>query len=161
MGVFRTPFCLLTQTQTHTLSPLVINHSASLPCNAQLKGSYTCTYCTSEHSDIWKCEKSLTVTPLSWVLVIFLPLCSYVWMHSIGSRSHWNMLLHSERVNELCYRQSSGEFIWWRAPLDLFVAPKRLTTRKLPLFCSDKWFWWEGGRRKSVCVRPRQRLWGF
>lgn len=59
----------------------------------------------------------------------------------------------TQRVSKpLCNRQSSGEFIWWRAPLDLFVAPKRLTTRKLPLFCSDKWFWREEGRRKSVCV---------
>lgn len=60
----------------------------------------------------------------------------------------------------LCNRQSSGEFIWWRALLDLFVAPKRLTTRKLPLFCSDKWFWWEEGRRKSVCETSPKTL-GF
>lgn len=60
----------------------------------------------------------------------------------------------------LCNRQSSGEFIWWRALLDLFVAPKRLTTRKLPLFCSDKWFWWEEGRRKSVC-ESLPKTWGF
>lgn len=60
----------------------------------------------------------------------------------------------------LCNRQSSGEFIWWSARLDLFVAPKRLTTRKLPLFCSDKLFWREAGRRKSVCETSPKTL-GF
>ena len=67
----------------------------------------------------------------------------------------------TQRVSKpLCNRQSSGEFIWWRALLDLFVAPKRLKTRKLPLFCSDKWFWWEGGWRKSVCESSPKTL-GF
>lgn len=48
----------------------------------------------------------------------------------------------------------------WGAPLDLFVAPKRLKTHTLPLFCSDKWFWWDvgwRGKKKSVCVQDSDR----
>ena len=161
VGVFRTPFCLLTQTQTHTLSSLVINHSASPPCNAQLQGPFTCTYCTSEHSDIWKCEKSLTMTPLSWVLVIFLPLCSYVWRHSIGSRSHWNMLLHSERVNLYVTASRVGSSFDGEPLLICLWLQRGLRHASCPCsaLINGSGEREEGG--KSVCVRPRQRLWGF
>lgn len=112
---------------------------------------------TQEHCDIWGSRKSLTVTSFSLSLSYFPSLVRM----DVFNQKPFPLHALTQRVSKpLCNCQSSGEFIWWRALLDLFVAPKRLTTRKLPLFCSDKWFWWEGGRRKSVCETPPKTL-GF
>lgn len=115
------------------------------------------TWKTREHCDIWRSEKSLTVTSLSLSLSYF----PFPVRMDVFNQKPVPLHALTRRVSKpLCNRQSSGEFIWWRALLDLFVAPKRLTTRKLPLFCSDKWFWWEGGKRKSVCETSPKTL-GF
>ncbi len=145
---------------------LDVNIWATLACSSQRRGSYTCnkgishTRKTSEYSDIWRSEKSLTITPLLWVLVIFLPLRWYVWMYSIRSHSHWNMLLHSEWVNLYVTASRVGSSFDGEPCLICLWLQRGLRHASCP--CSAL-INGSGEREEGekVCVRPRQRLWGF
>lgn len=116
----------------------------------------TCETC--EHRDIWRSEKSLTITSLQWALVIFLP--SYVWMYSIRSHSHWNMLLHSEWVNLYVTASRVGSSLDGEPCLICLWLQRGLRHASCP--CSAL-INGSGEREEGekVCVRPRQRLWGF
>lgn len=115
---------------------------------------------TRKTSNIWRSEKSLTIAPLLWVLVIFLPPRRYVWMYSIRSHSHWNMLLHSKWVNLYVTASRVGSSFDGEPCLICLWLQRGLRHASCP--CSAL-INGSGEREEGekVCVRPRQRLWGF
>lgn len=94
------------------------------------------------------------------VLVIFLPLLWYVWMCSIRSCSHWNMLLHSEWVNLYVTASRVGSSFDGEPCLICLWLQRGLRHAGCPCSALINGFG-EREEGEKVCVRPRQRLWGF
>lgn len=90
----------------------------------------------------------------------FSSLLWYVWMYSIRSHSHWNMLLHSEWVNLYVTASRVGSSFDGEPCLICLWLQRGLRHASCP--CSAL-INGSGEREEGekVCVRPRQRLWGF
>lgn len=123
-----------------------------------LNMTFNSTCKTSEHCDIWGSIKSLTIAPFLWDLVVFLP--SHVWMCSIRSHSHWNMLLHSEWVNLYVTTSRVGSSFDGEHCLTCLWLQRGLQHARRPCSALIN----GSGERveeEKLRARPCQRLWGF